>query len=339
MYRGGIGAGVAGGFDVGSGRARILTAGIRQPVSKLDTFEFLPSEIKKGDVNLPLLQGQQVRRKTLSRAQRGGAVLAGGKGGGVTDDQLASSLVDVKKTSDGGTVYSLKSSGLSGQAAALMGRKPGEILSNEELGVVLNNIRTLAKENSKREERLGPEGWAKLTPKQREDYTAGNVGYGLNKQGGLVRKEVSPEVIDYLNEQWDILAGYKDAHKYPERNWRIEAFNPLNEPGASNSVQDVAAAQDNIDLSLPENFNALDNATQEYINQVTDSLKKAFPDVRVTKDPGAYNDAVNELRRAGHDIPGYAKGLQYANNVLINPSQATKDTPIHEFAHRSLRFS
>ena len=74
-------------------------------------------------------------------------------------------------------------------------------------------------------------------------------------------------------------------------------------------------------------------ATPEWTQAVSKALSRAFPSVDVISTQEGFNNLTNELQRAGHTLPADIKGLQYANKVAINPSRATRDTPIHEFSH------
>ena len=86
----------------------------------------------------------------------------------------------------------------------------------------------------------------------------------------------------------------------------------------------------NIEASVKE-FNALSRANKEYIDNVTEQLKKAWPGIKIASTAEAYAKAVAGLGVPSSQIKGaYLVG---DNTVVINPNLATYDTPIHEFGH------
>ncbi len=84
------------------------------------------------------------------------------------------------------------------------------------------------------------------------------------------------------------------------------------------------------EFNLSERFNPLQAAPQEYIDRVSAVLQRAFPGINVASSPEAYNKALEGIK-----APPGIKGayITAKNTVAINPSKATLDTPIHEFAH------
>ena len=83
-------------------------------------------------------------------------------------------------------------------------------------------------------------------------------------------------------------------------------------------------------LSVKE-FKPLAKANKEYIDNVTAKLQEAWPGIKLATSQEAISKAVQGLNVAPSQIKGaYMSG---ENTVLINPKQATYDTPIHEFSH------
>ena len=89
--------------------------------------------------------------------------------------------------------------------------------------------------------------------------------------------------------------------------------------------------EEGIEDYILDAYNPLERANSNYIKQVTDHLKKAWPGITIASTPSELKAAASEL-----DIPvSMIKGAWVSsdNKVLINPDMATYDTPIHEFAH------
>ena len=327
-YIGGLAPGIEGGLGRGFGEeARGATFVARGFNPFVDPDTTLPTEVNKADLIIDAaLPGQIYKKVKFSGAQRGGAVLAGGKGGGVTDDQLASSLEDIKRSGKGKV---FEKSAVANAAAKLMGVKPSEVLNNTSRSAALEAIRKAAKgfEIVKDERNQA---------KARVAYAAeGNISYGVNKRGGFNQREVTDADIDFLNAMHDKLAGYKDAHKYPERNWRITVENQLNQ--APDFKTNPALIRDavqgtRLNQSLTE-ASQLAPADNKWIAATANALSVAFPDVKISTTQQEWSRFVDGLKAEGRYVNPKLKGAEYAGQVAINPAQATKDTPIHEFAH------
>ena len=83
--------------------------------------------------------------------------------------------------------------------------------------------------------------------------------------------------------------------------------------------------------SITEANAAQTKATKQYLKDITDKLKQAWPDIKILTDPKKINEAARRLGVDGNRVKGaYLVG---DNTVLLNPDKVTADTPIHEFGH------
>ena len=143
----------------------------------------------------------------------------------------------------------------------------------------------------------------------------------------------------FLKETYDLPGNsWRDLTNAQKRNVRGRVVNGLFRE-AENRLGKQAAPSRRSDFSLEEGiedyildaFNPLERANSNYIKQVSDHLKKAWPGITIASTPSELKAAASEL-----DIPvSMIKGAWVSsdNKVLINPDMATYDTPIHEFAH------
>jgi hypothetical protein len=75
-------------------------------------------------------------------------------------------------------------------------------------------------------------------------------------------------------------------------------------------------------------------ATPKQIKKISDRLSKKFG-FKVIVDQEAFNTVVAEEQQKGNSVDSQARGVMDRNTktIIINPSTATLDTPVHEFTH------
>ena len=166
--------------------------------------------------------GQRYEKITLEQASRGSAALAGGKGGFASGGDARESVGQL-------TEADKKANEAARKAAAALGKvhnlPVGQPLSSEERAKALASVRELARSWKWITAPSGAKSKQSLAP------TEGNISYGVGKDGvALTGNTLTQADVDYLNDQYDKLAGYKGAHNHPDRNYRIGVVNDLNKP-------------------------------------------------------------------------------------------------------------
>ena len=190
-------------------------------------------EVDEKDLLVEAGPGQRYEKITLEQASRGSAALAGGKGGFASGGDARESVGQL-------TEADKKANEAARKAAAALGKvhnlPVGQPLSSEERSTALRSIRQLARsfEVAETSGYVGPEHLRKAAPaKKKIDLapTEGNISYGIGKDGvAMTGNTLTQADVDYLNDQYDKLAGYKGAHNHPDRNYRIGVVNNLNKP-------------------------------------------------------------------------------------------------------------